>query len=156
MNEEDVTIADRLNSMLADKDKQIGKLRDTMEELRQSLRGAETKWTLHTKLDGEQTLPVPRLELFYEADGYEGREWCEFIVYYRLVYRHLLGHTMAVPLGETSIKGGNGEAPIRDGKIDLPFRDGCHIRNEMKCLNLPGYAICGDVTEQLAQLPPQA
>lgn len=155
MDTDEVTIADRLNSMLIEKDREIGKLRDSIEELSQKLRGAESGWTLHTKLADDQNLPVPRLELLYEADGYEGREWCEFIVHYRLVYKHMLGHIMAVPLGQTGVKNGSGEIPIRNGKIDLPFRDGCNIRNEMQHLNLPGFAICGDTTEQLDQLPPR-
>lgn len=152
------TIEDRLNEQLAAKDQEIERLRGKIEKLEQDLRGAESGWTIHEKLPAEQTLPVPRLEMVALPNGYDGNEWYETIFKYRLVFKALWGDVLAIPLGETSRKGGSGRRPIYEegspyaGRVDMPFRDGAHICHDMGVLKLPGFAICEDVVTDLSNL----
>lgn len=143
----EVSAYERLEELLNDKDTEIERLRGELEDAQQNVRGAHAGWSLPVRLPAEQVLPVPRLEIVVEAD--EGR-WYQRTSHYRLVYRHLLGHHLGVPLGVTITSGGGDEPPVRNGRVDLPIRDGAHILNEAKCLRLPAYAVCGDVVEQIA------
>lgn len=88
-------------------------------------------------------LPVPRLEIRWipKGEGYAGTR----IARYSLVYRHLLGQVIAVPLGQTRQSGGPWEEfeRVEDmppgmiiGRLSPPFRDGAHALNEAKQLNL--------------------
>lgn len=145
---EKMTAIKRLEEALNQKDEEIEALHEENRALEQKVSGAEGGWALPVKLPSEQTLPVPRLEMVYEQ--IDPGSWWEVRTLYRLVYRHLLGHCVAVPLGETTIRGGSGEGPpIRNGKIDLPFRDGAHIRCEARTLRLPAFAVCGDVVQPI-------
>ena len=141
------TAIERLEETLNQKDEEIETLRALNSELEQQVRESEAGWSLPVKLSGAQTLPVPRLEIVYVQDDPES--WASWRTLYRLVYRHLLGHCVAIPLGETAIRGGGDAPPIRSGKIDLPFRDGAHIRTEARTLRLPAFAVCGDVVESI-------
>lgn len=153
MGTEAKTIEQRLAEQLNEKDREIRELTIKIEDLEQSLRGADSQWTLHVRLPKEQTLPLPRLELVWEPDGYVGQEWYERVAKYRLVYRAFWGDVLAIPLGETRVKGGYGtEPPIRAGKIEMPFRDGAHICHDMAALRLPGFLVCGDVVENITHL----
>ncbi|MGK3995028.1 hypothetical protein [Sorangium sp. So ce1024] len=149
-----MTAIERLESLLNNKDEEIEGLESKIEDLEWKLRVAEGGWTAHEKLEAEQSLPVPRLELVYVPLGErKGYEWSRYEVLYRLVYRHLLGHAMAVPFSRTEISGGSGDGPpIRKGKLDLPFRDGAHICNDMGQLKLPGFAVCGERVDDLSHL----
>jgi hypothetical protein len=127
---------ERLEELLEQKDREI-------EELQERVYKAEDQaernwqWTKHFEIKEDESLPVPRLEMRWrEIESHDGFNWeaC-----YNLVYRHFLGHVIAVPMGHTRI--GGERNPIQNGKVDLPFRDGAHIQNDMAQLKLPGFAI---------------
>lgn len=87
-------------------------------------------------------LPVPRLEVVWSRadeppaeDAQVGGRDC-WVAEYRLVLRHLLGHTTHVVLGTTHRDGRNGRVPD-----DLPFRDGCHAKHDAWHLHLPLYLV---------------
>jgi hypothetical protein len=107
-------------------------------------------WCHHSEAASDP-LPVPRLEIRYEQVG---GSWRNRVAKYALVYRHLCGEFVTVPLGETKIAASRNEPPIEDGKVHLPFRDGAHIYHEMMTLGLPGFAICGDVVTDLCATDP--
>lgn len=143
----------RLEELLDQKDARIEALESEIEKLENQLREAESGWCLHTKLDRKQELPVPRLEIVYRPLGErEGYEWSSYETVYRMVYRHLVGDIMSVPLGRTEICGHGSGPPLRDGRLRLPFRDGAHICSDMAHLRLPGFAVCGDHVDDLTAL----
>ena len=145
-----MTAIERLEALLNEKDEEIEKEEARADAAEERLAGIRGGWMVHVTLPAEQSLPVPRLEVVYDNDGDE--TWREYVVIYRLVYRHFLGHCVGVPLGKTTIRGGVGRAPIFDGKVDLPFRDGQHIRSDARHLSLPAFAICGAVVDPIAPL----
>lgn len=97
-------------------------------------------WTDHLELSAVQVLPVPRLEMiFQEASN------CEHVVFYRMVYRHFLGHCVGVPLGETKVSGSAGVLRFSGLSIPiLPVRDGAHIKNDMIELGFRGFVCFQD------------
>lgn len=129
--------ADKLAQLLEDKEQELQKLRDEIEESRDSVLW---KWTRHKEISETQTLPVPRLEIWLdeeESDDYN-KTWV-----YRMIHRHFLGHCVAIPLGETKQGGGN----KRTGQpllYFLPLRDGSHIRHDAKAFGWPAFMVSGD------------
>ncbi len=159
MNDDDrLTTIDYLTKSLQERDIKIHELEMKVEGLEATLRGSASGWTLAVELPKEQVLPVPRLELVYEKNGRLGadgeRDWREHIVRYRLVYRHLQGNCIAIPLGQTQISGGPGGEPLHDGKLDLPFRESSHIARDAWTLRLPAFAVLGDHIEEIRAWPP--
>jgi len=134
----------RLEELLDIKDNKIEELESELNKYKieeeNDIDRENWKWTIHKNLSEKENmdLPIPRLELKYNnlTDDCYNSEW-----EYYLVYKHLLGDIICVPLGYTKVSGGN-KAPIYDGKINLLFRDGAHIKNEAKQLNIPAYVIC--------------
>lgn len=129
------------------------RLEKKIKKLQEKLDKAESlSWTQHKEYPNPKEapgadLPVPRLEVRWEeipekdkGDGYQIQ------ASYCLVYKHLCGQTIFVPLGLTRSSGTLSSRVNHNGSVDLPFRDGCHFQNEMKQLNLRGFGICGDVT----------
>lgn len=147
-----MTAIERLEEQLDAKDAEIRRLEDEIRETQDQLKSTESGWSLPEDLPKEQTLPVPRLEMLFfpHPDGWDE---CEMV--YRLVYRHLLGHCVAVPFGSTTRKGGRAREPwdIRNpGKLDLPYRDGVHIRHDAFTLKLPAFAVFGEHVDTLEPL----
>ena len=64
---------------------------------------------------------------------------------YTLEYKHLLGHTASVKLGETKCEGGPNPTQLKGRwkgwKPHEPFRDSAHIRHEMDHLKLPAFLV---------------
>ena len=149
---------DRLEELMDLKDAEL-------EELREKVRGFEHekevseqrdtwRWTEHYILEKDDIvgLPVPRLELrwqFFDDHRYNSECW------YTIVFKHLIGEIIRVPLGMTSVSGGSGEGDEfypnhPDGpRISIPFRDGAHIANESRQLNLPAFAISGERAQEI-------
>lgn len=156
-HEEMKTIEERLNEQLHQKDREIRKLEARIEELERDVRSADAGWTIHAKLDTEQTLPVPRLEIIVEANGYTDNPWYERIYTYRLIYKALWGDVIAIPIGRTTSQGGDGRRPVFTdgpyaGKVQMPFRDGAQICHDMQALKLPGFLVCEDVVTDISHL----
>lgn len=132
-----MTAEERLAELLDQKDAEIAELTEKIET------ASDTKrwdWTAHQEMREPQMLPVPRLEIFLDeecSDDYN-RVWV-----YRMIYRHLLDHCVAVPLGMTKQGGGN----AREGQpliSYLPFRDGAHIRHDANAFGWPAFIVWGD------------
>lgn len=145
------TALERLEKLLNEKEEEL-------QEVKDKLAGYEAVekliWMYHSEVDKDEKpegLPVPRLELRWSTTD----EWrYNAVAVYSLVYKHLLGHLMRVPLGVTTIRGAssmNIRALQRKGD-SLPFRDGCHIQNEAKQLSLPAFVICEDQVVRLEDL----
>ena len=133
--------AEYLTGLLNEKDRQIDKLAERVEELENTLDGRTWGWTIHTTVseDENMNLPVPRLEMRWRELDDWGYNW---EAQYRLVHRHFLDHLVAIPLGST--KRGGDSPPMTNEKVDLPFRDGAHIKHDAKALDLPAFVIYGD------------
>lgn len=134
-----ISIEERLNDIIEERDNEIEKLEHKLQELEDEKTERQWEWRKLRTLTKEENLnlPVPRLEIRIEdsADGYQ--EKCM----YGLVYEHLLGHFIHVPLGCTTVGGGSNHKYA--SKLESPFRDGAHIVYDMYTLNLPGF-IVGD------------
>ena len=144
-----VSIEKRLQELLDQKEQEIADLEAEVDELKNTVKQAEAGWSLPVALKVERNLPVPRLEMLIES-----RDDFRYVVEwrYRMIYRHFLGHLVAVPLGYTESLGGdrNGKAPRDfDGKLQLPYRDGAHIKSDAKNLGMPAYIVCGDIEESI-------
>ena len=131
---------DRLAQELEEAEERIGELEREVERLQDHL-----PWTQHEEIEATPDMPVPRLEMVWE-EGKFPRDY-QYRCAYRLVYRHLLGHLVAVPLGETMV--GSTKPPDHFGEIDTPFRDGAHIKSDARQLGLPAYVRWGDKVERI-------
>lgn len=149
-----MTVEERLNELLNEKDKEIEKLRDELDHLKSYVKNKHFGWMEHRELpaDFHPELPVPRLQFTYFK-----RDW-ELVCRYELVYRHHLGHCVAIPLGQTSTSGGErSKGPFEDvgnGEKELfvPFRDGVHMNTDMKRFGIPGFAIHEDYVTSIEDL----
>lgn len=133
-----MTAADKLADLLEASENKLAELQQQLDEDSDRDRWG---WTQHAELPKEQTLPVPRLEIFYmesESDDYN-RVWL-----YRMIYRHLLGHCVAVPMGQTKQGGGNHKVIISKLLDFLPFRDGAHIKHDARAFGWPAFMVYGD------------
>lgn len=142
---------DRLTELLDKKDAELGKLEEEVRLLRWQAEEQVGGWARPVELPKEQTLPVPRLEIACKPE--RGDDWGDVVWDYRLVYRHMLGYCIGLPLGQTKSRGactrGAEELLDSDGTIKLPFRDGAHIHHDMFALALPAYAIVRERMEKL-------
>lgn len=140
---------ERLEELLDAKDEKISDLEGRLEDLEREL-NVISGWTRHVEYTDagkvpNPELPVPRLEVRWQNSldsGYEVE------ASYSLVYRHLLGHVVFVPLGVTRRNGSVGSLVNTDGSIDLPFRDGAHLRSDMAQLHLRGFGIYADTVHE--------
>lgn len=92
-------------------------------------------------------LVVPRLQIkcINLSGDYRLTEWK-----YELVYKHFTDEIEYVHIGTTNRETEKCGIPLNeDGTIDLPIRDGAHIKHDAIHLNLPAFAICGDIIEKL-------
>lgn len=136
------TALERLEEVLDVKDGEIHKLQRRLEKMQLDADVSRLAWCHHSEFDEgtepNPELPVPRLEIRWSVR--EG----ETTAMYSLVYRHLLGRVVFVPLGMTRTSGALDQQVRPNGTITTPFRDGAHFANEMRQLKLPGFVICGD------------
>ena len=127
-----MTILERLENSLNEKDNQIEELNNKIEEYKQKELQDEWSWRQFKKLSEEENLglPIPRLEIRnIRISEYN------LISDYNLVLKHFLGHILCIPIGSTRRSGSN--------RVDLetPLRDGAHIINDMKQLNLRAFVV---------------
>ena len=145
--EEKSTTVERLTELLDIKDEELDELRKQVSNYERAELDHPWSWCIHSESKDEQTLSVPRLELRWTAIKGDRYNW---LCTYALVYRHLCDQFVTVPLGCDSQRRGRlvSTFPTRWAHR-TPFRDGCHIRSEIRHLNLRGFAICGDVVSEL-------
>jgi hypothetical protein len=91
-----------------------------------------------------KTLPVPRLELYWQQEDEPSHWLCR----YRLVLpcRDIRKITQdieqtIVEMGETRRTADR--EPLKYGVVETPFRDGVHCRRDAAILHLPAYAVYG-------------
>jgi hypothetical protein len=136
-----MTAIERLEELLNEKDSEIDTLRDQIAELQQIEIDAAWRWARHTKINVDD-LPTPRLEIRLHYLNDFSYTWM-----YALVYKHFLGHSVHVPLGETQVSGSY--RPGANPKDRMPFRDGVHIKYDMKHLGLRAFVIVDNQIEEL-------
>lgn len=144
-----MTLEERLNEQLSEKEQEIEELQNKIEALESKFDWDRQNWQLHSAFEEDafsREMPFPRLEMRItrtSKDNWYSIEWT-----YGLVYKHYgdIGGKMLkfIPFGCTTGSGGTGtfDQWYKNGKLDLPFRDGVHIRSESLILNLPAYIIC--------------
>jgi hypothetical protein len=144
-----MTIEERLNETIEEKDEQISELESKIDELEQKLDYARWQWQQHEAFENDEfskQMPFPRIEMRMirrSKDSWYSIEWI-----YGLVYKHYsdLHNNMLrfVPFSLTTSEGGHDtfESRLYNGQIDLPYRDGTHIRSEAALFNLPAFIIC--------------
>lgn len=167
-----MTIAERLNDKLSEKEEQIEKLEQRIEEMERQFDLSRLNWQLHRAFKDDalsQQMPFPRLEMRLtrtSKDNWYRVEWT-----YGLVYKHYSDTSsnmlLFIPFSQTTSSGSAGtfEDRFRDGKLELPFRDGVHIYAESLLLGLPAYIVCREksicqkidfadfnITEQLSKM----
>lgn len=126
--------------LLGIKDDRISELESELEKIREEEEREHWRWALPREIKNGEKLPVPRLEIRCVQD--DPPSWCNFRWQYALIYKHLLGHFVAIPLGETRTSSSGNRPPIREERIDTPFREGVHICNDSETLKLPAFALC--------------
>lgn len=131
----------RIGWMIDDKDTEIERLTKQLDSYQAF---ADWGWAQPSILEVDD-LPTPRLELVVRGEY----PWFSFETVYQLVYKHLLGYSVSIPLGHTKTTGGGQPPVLHDGTIITPFRDGAHIRHDSKHLGLPAYITFGDVTQRI-------
>jgi len=126
---------DRLARLLDQAERERDEAKEELRSCERELEGSLNGWRRGEGLPDDEALPLPRLELAYvQIDG-----WDTYSVKYRMVAKHLLGHVMTIPLGETKTSGGlRNEAP---NDAHLPFRDGAHIAHDSAHFQMPAYKI---------------
>ena len=135
MNDKVAAALERLEGLLSAKEAELDEVNETIRTLEDGIESLKDGWQRHQQSEDDGKLPVPRLELVYiQVD-----RWFDFKVVYRLVTKHLLGHLVLIPLGQTRCQGGSGQVPD-----SLPFRDGAHALHDSGLLGLPAYKIMPD------------
>lgn len=149
-----MTLEERLNEILEEKENQIEKLQKKIEDLQAQSDYRQLEYQMHQyfkETDLQNKLPVPRLEMRFERLKSVNRrndDWYHVRWHYGIVYKHYAeteNDTMLfIPLSQTTSNGGDGtfESHFRNGRLDTPYRDGVHIFAESKLFNLPAYIIC--------------
>lgn len=106
---EKTTALERLERLLNEKDAELEQLRRENERLTNRHEGEFGGLLDHDEIEDDLSLPIPRLEIVHLAP--EDKDWRDQRVIYRIVYKHLTGKVVSVPLGATRIRGGVNEAP---------------------------------------------
>jgi hypothetical protein len=150
-----ITIEERLNEIISDKDDKIEALERQVENLTADLNYANHAWQHHFAFQNDEffkQMPFPRLEMRLRRlskDSWYSIEWV-----YGLVYKHAIdtfgedNDTLRfIPISKTTSNGGRGTVDnwCKDGKLNLPFRDSLHIHAESKIFNLPAFIICEEI-----------
>ena len=135
---------DRLQELLDLKDEELAKLQKQLSAAVDKFEGYEMwvslAWMVHEDIKDKGLLPVPRFEMKVEVEAGGFRmKWTE-----RLVYRHFLGHAVAIPFNQTVV-GCSQWAFERDGGglqylvNHLPYRDGPHFKHDALTFGYPAY-----------------
>ena len=134
--------ADKLADQLEEAE---DKVRDLEEQIEHRERMENWTWCFHSKMEDDDGLPLPRLEIRLiedKVDGYNHR-WD-----YAMIYKHYTGSIIKVPLGQTRTDGIDLVKLCEDG-LTTPFRDGVHLAFDSGNLGLPAFVIAGEHVTQL-------
>lgn len=147
---------DRIEEILNDKDEKIEELERKLHAFEQRDKLARNEdewvWTEHFLLEEDDTpeLPIPRIQLQWEFIGdrhYQSRCWTF------LVFKHLIGDIVKVPLGMTRVSGGRQDEfypKHPDGpRIGTPFRAGGDAATEARQLRLPLFVTQEGMAQEL-------
>ena len=146
----------KLQSMIDRYESIIETMQEKIWDLEHRLERAEgwadqTSWCRHKPAE-RLGLPVPRLQIELTIKSESHHIWL-----YSLVYEFTTGEIIAVPMGETSSRGGHRSFKFdstEDACREIPYRDGVHIRRDAWQLNLPAYAIAQGKNFELKPIPP--
>lgn len=147
-----MTIEERLNEQIDQKDDQIEKLERKIEQLENRLNFCQWEWQQHEAFQNDvlsKQMPYPRLEMRLRRLSKENWYSIEWI--YGMVHKHysdINNETLLFfPFSRTTGNGGNGtfESHFFGGKLELPHRDGFHIYADSKVLGLPAYIVCREM-----------
>jgi hypothetical protein len=147
------SLTERLQEQLDEREERIEELEAEAEDLKARLDGDVNAWALPREIEDEHPdLPLPRLEFVWIPLT---DDWGSYVVEYRLVRRHLLGHLEAAPLGSTrtNSSGGSSRKPWEGDKeaFYLPFRDSAHAAHDTAHLGIPLYACPPGVPPRLVE-----
>ena len=144
-----MTIEERLNETIEEKDSLISELESKIEDLEQRFDYGRWQWQQHEAFDNDEfskQMPFPRLEMRMirrSKDNWYSIEWIYGFVYkhYSDLYNNMLRF---IPLSLTTSEGGRDtfESRLQNGKLELPYRDGAHIRSEAALFNLRAFIVC--------------
>lgn len=132
--------ADRLAEDLERVEQELADLKEKIENDKNE---ELWRWARHVELPKEQTLPVPRMEMFLDEENSD--EWNRVWIY-RMVHRHFLGHCVGIPLGCTKQGGSFSKVDILNM---LPFRDGAHMKHDARTFGWPAYMIVGKEVREI-------
>lgn len=144
-----MTLTERLNQQLEEKDETIQELEEKIESLERQFDFNMLTWQMHRAFENDdfsKQMPYPRLEMRLNRvslDNWYAIEWT-----YGLVYKHYSDTSdemlRFIPFSRTDSSGGSGkfENWLCGGKLSQPHRDRFHIRSEAMLLNLPAYIVC--------------
>lgn len=146
-----ISVEERLNDIISEKESHIYDLENQLDELKGALDYQKWGWCRHERIEGDTELykdiPYPRLEMF--MNRVSKNDWYEIEWVYGLVYSHFSDASyntklLFIPFSKTTSSGGKGtfESRMIDGKLETPFRDSLHIKTEANLLNLPAYISC--------------
>ncbi len=135
-----------LNDKIEELEERVSELEEKNRALRNRVESEPFGWSLLRDVKDVESLPLPRLELEWVRD--EETPY-EKVAMYRLIMEHLVDGVVAIPISETKVSGGKQWPPMFRGKLDLPFRDGSHIHHDSAHLQLPAFARCGGLVEEL-------
>jgi len=134
-----MTLEQRLNDLIEERDSQIESLEERLTEEKDKLNLASNLWMVHRiekPIECTSNLPLPRLEMRQSIEGYQT------IFHYGIVYKHYseMGDLITfIPLGKTTCTG--------TYKKQTPFREGVHIRHDSKALGMNAYLVDVDTNE---------
>lgn len=147
---EKVSVEERLNDIISEKENEINSLEDKIASLEHQLDYHKWSWCRHQIIEDDEfykDIPYPRLEMFLKRIS--ENSWYEIEWVYGIVYKHFsdAGYNnklLFIPFSQTNSRGGGKDftSHFHDGKLELPFRDGLHIKTEAQVLNLPAYISC--------------
>ena len=142
-----MTAIERLEELLNERDSTIDDLRRRVEEMEEQKNDLAWRWARHEIVSDDLALPVPRLEIRCDSPG-EYSHSC----LYSMVYRHLLGHIIRVPLGQTVMNGSYARG-VTDLAWHMPYREGAHIKSDAVQFGLPAFVVMDGKIQEIAVQP---
>ena len=117
-------------------EREIERLRDAVAAAEGRAARIETGWHEHVNLPDDDEV-TPRMDMECNQVSDWKRVWTQYFV-----YRHFLGHAVAVPFNRTEQLGAVRKlGGLEDAWANLPFRDGSHFRHDARALDVPAFIV---------------